>query len=43
MPVAKLAARFLDVSLTDSKGKKIFILELNSFEYNVTKSKREEQ
>lgn len=39
MAVAELAASFLDVSLADSKDKKIFMLELNSFEYNVTKVK----
>lgn len=43
MPLAEIATSFIDGSLNDSKDKKIFILELNSFEYNVTKSKKENQ
>lgn len=43
MSLAKLATSFIEASVTDSKGKKIFTLELNSFEYNVAKSEKEKE
>lgn len=43
MSLAKVATSFIEASITNSKGKKILILALNSFEYNVAKSEKEEE